>query len=177
MKKSIELIEANKEWKTAIQTYQSTFDHPTHVPGASGLTRFLAIDDWFEKLKLYQNEATLPSPEFVPSVQYLLVEQTTKKVIGMLAIRLRLNEHLLNVGGHIGYSIAPNERQKGYGSMMLKLALIKAKCWGLSEILVTCDDENLASAQVIKNNSGVLEDKRLNEESQKWVRRYWILND
>ncbi len=43
---------------------------------------------------------------------------------------------------------------------------------GLERALVTCDDDNVASARSIESNGGVLEDVRTTEVGRK--RRYWI---
>lgn len=42
----------------------------------------------------------------------------------------------------------------------------------MSSLLLTCDDENLASALTIERNGGVLEDRRKFQGGVK--RRYWI---
>lgn len=177
MGNNIELVLATQDLKQVIEEYGNQFDHPTHIPGASGLNTFPTIDDWFEKLRLYQNEATLPREEFVPSYQYLWLDTQSQKVIGMLSIRLKLNAHLLDYGGHIGYSIAPSEREKGHATQMLKAALKQAKAFSINNVLITCLDDNLGSAKVIENNQGILEDKRFYEAEQKWMRRYWIANN
>jgi predicted acetyltransferase len=92
----------------------------------------------------------------------------------MLHLRLELNDYLLNYGGHIGYSIAPSERKKGYGSIMLKEALHKARDFQLEKVLITCDDDNPGSYKVIENNQGIIENKIFYEATGKYVRRYWI---
>jgi predicted acetyltransferase len=50
--------------------------------------------------------------------------------------------------------------------------LPRASALGLEKVLVTCDDANLASAQVIMKAGGVLEDVRPTELGL--TRRYWI---
>jgi predicted acetyltransferase len=55
---------------------------------------------------------------------------------------------------------------------MLRLALLEARKLGLEKVLITCHDENIASAKVIENNEGVFE--RLAERDGKQYRRYWI---
>ena len=47
------------------------------------------------------------------------------RLIGMIDIRHRLNDYLLNFGGHIGYSIRKSERQQGYATEMLALSLLE----------------------------------------------------
>ena len=173
----VNLLQPSLDLLDALQIYQETFDNPTHIAGSGSITTFPTIEDWLVAMKLYESEETLPNEGRVPSRQYVLVQETPKQIIGMLALRTRLNDYLLNYGGHIGYSIAPSARKKGYGSFMLKEALKEAKNFGLDRVLITCDDDNLASAKVIENNQGILEDRRFEEDNQKWVRRYWITID
>ncbi len=55
---------------------------------------------------------------------------------------------------------------------MLRLALPEAKEIGLEKVLITCDDDNIASAKVIENNGGIFE--RFVEKNSKKMRRYWV---
>lgn len=67
-------------------------------------------ENWLEKLQLA--EAGLDLPEgFVPYIQYVSFDERGQAV-GFLNLRLRLNDFLLNKGGHIGYSIRPSQRGK-----------------------------------------------------------------
>ena len=43
-----------------------------------------------------------------------LVREVDNMIIGMVNIRLALNEKLKNRNGNIGYSIRPTQRRKGY---------------------------------------------------------------
>lgn len=83
-------------------------------------------------------------------------------------LRLRLNEGLLNYAGHIGYSIRPSERGKGYAKETLRQGLQVAKEKNIKKALVTCSVNNLASRAVILANGGIFEDAR------NGVERYWI---
>lgn len=89
-------------------------------------------------------------------------------VIGFLAIRHRLNDFLLEQGGHIGYSVRPSYRRRGHASRALGLALARARDLGLDRVLVTCDEDNVASAGTIESQGGRQEDVRAGK------RRYWI---
>ncbi|WP_152363289.1 GNAT family N-acetyltransferase [Microlunatus speluncae] len=88
--------------------------------------------------------------------------------LGRLAIRHRLTPKLLEVGGHIGYDVRPSARRRGHATAMLKAALPLAYELGIDSALVTCDEDNLASAKVIEHNGGVYEDSRSGK------RRYWV---
>lgn len=105
-------------------------------------------------------------PTKVPSDYWWITEGD--EVVGFLAIRHRLNDHLLTEGGHIGYSVRASRRRQGHAKRALALALERAAELGIDRALVTCHDDNLASIGTIESQGGVLEDVRDGK------RRYWI---
>lgn len=109
----------------------------------------------------------------MPDSTYLCLRIRDDSLVGTVNIRHRLNDYLLNFGGHIGYSIHPAQRGHGYGKEQLRLALKKCLGLGLSRVLLTCNLSNEASRRVIKINGGVLEDVRTRPVGEKMQRR-WI---
>lgn len=105
-------------------------------------------------------------PGYVPCTYLWIVEGGT--FLGSLAIRHELNEFLLEQGGHIGYSVRPSARRRGYASAALAAALPVARTLGISRVLLTCDEDNAGSRATIEKNGGVHEDTRNGK------RRYWI---
>ena len=123
-------------------------------------------EEWLEEN--LQAEAALNIPEnWVPAIQLVSFDEAGH-ALGFLNLRLRLNDYLLEKGGHIGYSIRPSERGKGYAKESLRQGLQVAKDKNIHRALVTCSIKNLASRAVILANGGQLEDIRHETE------RYWI---
>ena len=114
--------------------------------------------DIFEKFENYRTESNLPSNR-VGAHFYWLVDEKQERFIGEISIRHCLTDALERYGGHIGYGIRYTCWNQGYGTEMLRLALEKAKELGLSYILITCDDDNVASAKVMEHNGFYLKDK------------------
>ncbi|MBG9501499.1 GCN5 family acetyltransferase, partial [Bacillus thuringiensis] len=85
---------------------------------------------------------------WVPDSTYWLVTDENK-IVGAVNIRHSLTEHLFNAGGHIGYSIRPSERRKGYATKLLALSLEKTKELDITKVLVVCDAVNTASEKTI----------------------------
>ena len=123
-------------------------------------------EEWLEINMQKEMGINLPENR-VPSIQFVSFD-AVGRALEFLNLRLRLNEGLLNHAGHIGYSIRPSERGKGYAKESLRQGLEVAKEKNIKRALVTCSAENPASRAVILANGGELEDIRNGTE------RYWI---
>lgn len=124
---------------------------------------------WLDNTSKFEYFETCPDG-FVPASTYFLMRNT--RILGAINIRHCLNDYLFNYGGHIGYGIRPSEREKGYATRMLSMALTLAKQLGVTRVLITCDQDNIASAKTIKANGGVLENEVIEDDSI--TQRYWI---
>lgn len=80
----------------------------------------------FGKYDNYMHERNL-KPNRVGSDCYCLVDEERNYFIGEISIRHRLTDDPKCYGGHIGYSVRCSEWNKGYGTLMLRLALEKQK--------------------------------------------------
>lgn len=92
--------------------------------------------------------------------------------LGAIALRHALTEFLLRVGGHVGYGVRPSARGRGLAAWALRSLLPRARELGLERLLLTCADDNTASARTIENVGGTLED--VCETELGLTRRYWI---
>ncbi|UZN03755.1 GNAT family N-acetyltransferase [Cellulomonas sp. S1-8] len=115
-------------------------------------------DDWdgyLAHLAAEQAGVDLP-PGRVPAT--FLVADVGGVLVGRVSVRHELNEALARVGGHIGYAVRPAYRRRGYATEMLRRSLAVARSVGVERALVTCDDDNVASARTIERCGGVLQD-------------------
>lgn len=170
----VRLIFPSKEYEQqAFEYIQEFLEYNSEINGTGGLDRYDNYDEWLLKVEKDLDLPNIPEGR-VPANTYFFVRTSDDKIIGMINIRHKLNEFLFNEGGHIGYSIRPTERKKGYGTLILKSALQKCRELNLNKVLITCDKTNVASAKVIQNNNGMLENEVFSETFSEVIQRYWI---
>lgn len=140
-------------------------------PGENGFVNDgnVEIGDFPIFLESYLNMAQGKglAPGQVPMTMYWLYVNGTP--VGYGKLRHYLNDSLRRIGGHVGYAIRPSERGKGYGKLILKEMLSKASQRGISDVLMTCMEENQLSRKVIEANGGVLDGIR-DGECYYWIR-------
>ncbi len=95
------------------------------------------------------------------------------EIVGRVHVRHALTPYLLGIGGHVGYGVRPAHRGRGYATQLLRAGLDLLRELGIPRALVTCDDDNLASAATIERNGGVLENV-VPAHGETPKRRYWI---
>lgn len=91
------------------------------------------------------------------TVRYILCDND--RYIGEVGIRTTLNDFWKNKGSQIYYKIRKSERNKGYGNIILELALKQARKLGFSKIRINCDDTNIPSKKIIIKNGGIVDIK------------------
>ena len=145
------------------------------IYGSGGLDdEYKNYEKWLETNELKKYPDTCPDNK-CPGFTYFLIRENDNKIIGMINIRYNLNEFMLRYGGHIGYSIRPSERNKGYNKINLFLGLIKIKELGVDNVLITAVDSNPGSFKTILSLGGVLENKIPDDEEEDvLLGRYWI---
>lgn len=77
--------------------------------------------------------------------------------VGMGKLRHFLTDNLREEGGHAGIAIRPAERNKGYGTILLKLITEEAKKMNIDKLLVTIRNNNYSSLKVALRNNGKIE--------------------
>ncbi len=121
---------------------------------------------WLDKLT--QNEMKI--------IPFLLIENNNPVGLIIIKIDIDKDEIFKKYGGHISYEIAPSYRGKGYGTLSCHLALEECQKLGLKEVMITCDERNIGSINIIEKNYGVLRDVCIDITHKGSVLRRYIVN-
>ena len=162
--------------RQATEYIQEFLAYDSPINGTGGLDRFLqeaSYAEWTGKVLKDVDIANIPAGR-VPALTYFCVREEDDQIVGMVNIRLALTDFLRREGGHIGYSVRPTERRKGYGSAILREAVRVCATLGITRVLVSCDRANIASSGVIRSCGGVLEAEFYSDTFQEIVQRYVI---
>ncbi len=168
------LIRPTSEYVSQIAQYRQAFlDAGDSMDGCGPLRR---IEDPHEYVKLCKDyESTKEvSARLVPATQFLFIRKSDNQLVGMIQVRHRFNDYLEKYAGHIGYSVRPSERRKGYAKQMLRMALPYCCEIGLDKVLITCLDGNIGSEKTILANGGVYESTVHEPNENKDLKRFWI---
>jgi len=168
------LVKPNEKYINEIRNYRQEFiAHESHIHGTAGLSRYEDIPAWITRSFLFEKEETKPEPERVTGEQFMLMQEGENRILGMINLRHYLNDAIAEWGGHIGYSVRPTERRKGYGKAMLMLCLEECRRLGLDRVLITCDSDNEASFRTVESCGGKFE-RMTQDDNGKETARYWI---
>lgn len=167
---NIALVKPTLEMKPQAEAFRSSFvnNGESVIYGSCGMLRRDQYEDWLDYIGKVSSALV---PDRIPSDTYFAVDGDKGGIVGIIDIRHTLNDEYFN-SGHIGYSVSPAERKKGYGSHMLRLGLEKAKALGLQRILISCHRGNAGSQKVIENNGGIFEKEV--PDGEKKLLLYWI---
>lgn len=102
----------------------------------------------------------------VPCTLYFLMN-SSGEILGGIEIN-HANTHR----GHLHAGIAPWNRGKGYGKIMLKIALEKCREMGFDNVEICTHRDNIGAIKTILDNGGVLTEEFF--ENDIWNNRYLI---
>lgn len=168
------LVKPELAMEAEILAYRAAMQAAGSSMGGTGTLRNgISVAEWLEDNRRMENPETVP-PNMVDAEQFVYVRKTDGRIVGMLQFRHRLNDYLASYGGHIGYSVRPEERKKGYAKRMLADGLRQCKALGLTHVLITCKVENEGSRRTMLANGGVYENTVHCSPENCDLQRYWF---
>jgi predicted acetyltransferase len=168
------LVKPDESMLGEVQAYRDEFlAAGSSMDGTGPLRRFERAAEWLAFTHLLENPETVPE-NWVASDQFVYVRASDRKIVGMIQFRREFNDFLRDFGGHIGYSVRPGERRKGYATRMLAECLAVVRDFGLPRALVTCEEGNEGSRRTILANGGVYERTVYCARDDVTLERYWI---
>ena len=157
----------------AIDYINEHYEYKSNIHGAGGLQKYLDdYEGWLKKLE--EDNTIIPNEERVPTKTFFLVRESDNRIVGMTNIRLALNDKLRKYGGHIGYSIRPTERRKGYNKINLYLGLKVCNEYGIKTVFINANLDNPASWKTMEALGGIKVKEYYNEEVKHTVVDYNI---
>jgi predicted acetyltransferase len=114
-----------------------------------------------------------PEPMRVPQTTYWVT--LGESIVGHIGLRHRLDAELAEFGGHIGYTVRPSSRGRGFAKEMLRQVLRTPQAREIGKLLLTCAPDNAASNRTIRANGGVLERTIFVERIGRETNLYWIV--
>lgn len=149
---TIRLLKPTKAYFNQLKWLKEDFknNYELRIQGSGSLEKYDDLNEWLKSINEIEQGL---NPKLVPATYYLIL--SNEEVVGTICIRHFLTKDLEEFGGHIGYSIKPSARRKGYAKKALSqlLDLYKDK---FSEILIMCEEDNAGSNKTILANGEVL---------------------
>lgn len=170
----LKLTEPTMEYAGEILSFRQEFlDCGDSMDGCGSLRRFDRAEDWLYEVERCKKRETVP-PNWVPSTQFICIRERDGKMVGVIQVRHELSDFLRNYAGHIGYSVRPSERRRGYAAWMLKSVLPYCKSLGISDVMVSCLKDNEASRRTILKNGGIYSETVHEPKEDVMLEKYWI---
>jgi len=167
----IKLLKPSMEYADEIMAFrQDLLDAGSDFAGCGSLYRCESASEW---VNIVESGETTCSEGSVTSNSYIAVRHSDNRVVGIIDLRHHIDHPILSVwGGHMGYTVRPSERRKGYAKEMLRQNLQNCRNRGLDKVLIVCDSDNIASEKTIVANGGVFE-KEISVDGM-LVKRFWV---
>ena len=166
----LSLIKPAVEYERSYRSYIQELGESERYPFILDL-EFDDFSEFVVRLNNYSLGVDLPD-DWVPHTTFWLVENG--EIVGVSSLRHRMTDRLKRLGGHVGFGVRPSAQGRGVAKELLRRTLSEAGQLGISEALVICLKDNIASAKVIQANGGRLESEYSVPEYSGLLQRYVI---
>ena len=107
----VRLVKPSKQYFDQIIELKKDFitNNEPRIQGSGSLDKYDDLNEWLKSINEIEQGL---NPKLVPTTYYLIL--LDNEVVGTISMRHYLTKDLEEFGGHIGYSIKPRARRKGY---------------------------------------------------------------
>ena len=148
------LSEPAAEDEDEMNSYKQEFLDSGDSMDGVGFSKDESFDTWLERKTLFADPSGAMPEGKVHATQLLAKRKKDGRVVGTIQIRHELNDYLRDYAGHIGYSVRPSERRKGYAKKMLSMVLDYCRALGIDDIYISCIEGNEGSKRTILSGGG-----------------------
>jgi len=170
------LIEPNMRYADQIAAYRTAFlERGDSLDGTLSLKRMPDPVEWVEYCLEWGNPLRQPGENVVRGTELMCIRKRDDKLVGMIQVHTMPDDHPREAVGHIGYSVLPEERRKGYAKWMLKKGVEYLKyAYKIDRAIISVLPDNEGSKRTILANGGQYLDTVLEKVDNVTLDRYFI---
>ena len=163
----------------ALEYLNELVEYGSEINGTGSMDK--CLNGWTYEDFLIENEKRKESNyaysiNRCPSKTFFFIRKSDNKIIGMISVRYDITDEFIRLGAsHIGYSIRPTERRKGYNKIQLYLGLLEEKKLGENKIVMECSEDNIGSNKSILALGGILEKSKLDKTDNN-ISNFYIID-
>ena len=148
-------VEPTMEFADEIASYrQEMMDADSTFDGCFSMKRMPDVKEYVDFCRGWSDPGREKDEKGARGTVILCIRKSDLKMVGCMQVHNELNERMRNFTGHVGYSVRPSERRKGYATKMLAKAKDFLTSFGFTEGYVSCHTGNTGSRKVILSNGG-----------------------
>ena len=168
-------VEPSMNFEKEIAAYrQEMLDADSSFDGCFSMKRMPNIKEYVDHCIEWANPRREADEHGAWGNVLLVIRKSDMKMVGCMQVHNVLTERMKNYTGHVGYSVRPSERKKGYAKRMLAKAVDFLSSFGFEEIVVSCLPENEASKKTILSNGGEYIETVFLDEDKVYLEKYKI---